>query len=193
MISMLRKEACSGSIHDLAHISTQKCLADCLTKASAKADNVIPSVKTGKLLEVDMHPNFRTLMEHKTFLATWCRTLMHTRENDVFFLNTLKVSLAPTPQEGPFHVMFVRKQHTQEPKESNNYDLESEKKTFEKDGQNATKITSARADTSIRFFRPMISSFVEISCAYWFLLTIFHLMFLLFLFQRCNHAVIQFS
>ena len=31
MISMLRKEACSGSIHDLAHISTQNCLADCLT------------------------------------------------------------------------------------------------------------------------------------------------------------------
>ena len=39
MISMLRKEACSGNIHDLAHIPTQNCLADCLTKASAKADN----------------------------------------------------------------------------------------------------------------------------------------------------------
>ena len=32
---------------------------------------------------------------------------MHTQENDVFFLNALKVSLAPTLQEGPFHVMFV--------------------------------------------------------------------------------------
>ena len=40
MISMLRKEACSGSIHDLAHIPTQNCSADCLTKASAKADNL---------------------------------------------------------------------------------------------------------------------------------------------------------
>ena len=39
LISTLRKEACSGSIHDLAHISTQKCLADCLTRSSAKADN----------------------------------------------------------------------------------------------------------------------------------------------------------
>ena len=38
MISMLRKEACSGNIHDLAHISTKKCLAHSLTKASAKAD-----------------------------------------------------------------------------------------------------------------------------------------------------------
>ena len=41
MISMLRKEACSRSIHDLGHISTQNCLADCLTKTSAKADNLI--------------------------------------------------------------------------------------------------------------------------------------------------------
>ena len=79
MISMLRKEACSGSIPDLTHISTQKCLADCLTKASAKGDNLITAVKTGDLLEVDFHPNFRTLMEHKAFLSAWCRTFMHTR------------------------------------------------------------------------------------------------------------------
>ena len=50
MISMLRKEVCSGSIHDLAHIPTQNCLADCLTKSSAKADNLIAAVKTGRLL-----------------------------------------------------------------------------------------------------------------------------------------------
>ena len=83
MISMLRKEACSGSIHDLAHIPTQNCLADCLTKASAKADNLITAVKTVELLEVDLHPNFRTLMEQNTFLSTWCRTFRHTREKDV--------------------------------------------------------------------------------------------------------------
>ena len=46
MISMLRKEACSGSIHDLAHIPAPKCLADCLTAASAKADNLITAAKT---------------------------------------------------------------------------------------------------------------------------------------------------
>ena len=46
MISMLRKEACSGSIHDRAHIQTKNCLADCLTKASAKADNLITAVQT---------------------------------------------------------------------------------------------------------------------------------------------------
>ena len=36
MISMLRKKARSGSIHDVAHIPTQNCLADCRTTASAK-------------------------------------------------------------------------------------------------------------------------------------------------------------
>ena len=33
MTSMLRKDICSGSIHDLPHIPTQNCLADCLTKS----------------------------------------------------------------------------------------------------------------------------------------------------------------
>ena len=41
-----------------------------------------------------------------------------TQEKDVFFSNALKVSLAPNPQERPFHVMFVIYQHTQEPKET---------------------------------------------------------------------------
>ena len=70
MISMLRKEACSGSIHDVAHIPTQNCLADCLTNASAKADILITAVTSGKVLEVDIHPDFRTIMEHKAFLST---------------------------------------------------------------------------------------------------------------------------
>ena len=76
MIYMLRKEACSGSIHDLAHIPTQNCLTDCLTKASAKADNLITAVKTWSLLDVDIHPDSRTPMEDWAFLSTWCRTVM---------------------------------------------------------------------------------------------------------------------
>ena len=46
----------------LLHISTQNCLAVYLTKLSAKADNLITAVQTVRLLEVDVHPNFRTLM-----------------------------------------------------------------------------------------------------------------------------------
>ena len=69
MISMLRKEACSGSIHDLAHIQTKNCLADCLTKASAKADNLITAVQTRKLLDVDIHPDFRPPEGAQRFLV----------------------------------------------------------------------------------------------------------------------------
>ena len=116
-ISMLRKQACSGSIHDLAHISTENCFSDCLTKASARADNLITAVKTGRLQDVDIHPAFRTLMEHKAFLSTWCRTFMHTKEKEVFFLNALNISLAPTFQEGSFQVVSVGTQHTKEQKE----------------------------------------------------------------------------
>ena len=108
MMSMLRKEACSGSIHDLAHIPTQNCLANCLTKVSAKVEKLITAVKTRGLLDVDIHPNFRTPIEHKAFPSTWCRTFMHTREKNIFFLNALKISLSPTPREAPSHVMFVR-------------------------------------------------------------------------------------
>ena len=42
----------------------------------------------------------------RPILSTWCRTCMHTREKDVFFLNALRIS--PTPREEPFHMMFVR-------------------------------------------------------------------------------------
>ena len=91
-----------------------------------------------KLLEVDIHPDFRTLMEHKAFLSTWCKTFMHTREKEVFFLNTLKISLAPIHQEGLFQVMFVVTQ-------------QQKLNTRERKGQDATKITSAFADSCIQF------------------------------------------
>ena len=104
MISMLRKEACSGII------PTQNCLANCLTMASAKADNLSTAAKTRRLLDVDIHLHFTSLMEHKALFSTWCRTFMHTKERDVFFLNTLKIPLPPAPRKAPFHVMFVRHQ-----------------------------------------------------------------------------------
>ena len=139
---MLRKEAFSRSIHDLAHIPTQMCLADCVTKASAKADNLITAVQTGILLDVDIHHVLRTLMEHKAFFSTWCRTFMYTREKDVFFLNALKNSLAPIPQEGPFQVMLAVTQHTEEQKELNTCGFKS---------QDATKMASAFGDSRIQF------------------------------------------
>ena len=72
MISMLQKEACSGSIHDLVHIPTQNCLADCLTKSSAKADNLSTAVKTGRLLDVEisLSPTPREGAFHVMFVRT---------------------------------------------------------------------------------------------------------------------------
>ena len=67
---------------------------------------------------------------------------MHTREKEVLFLNTLKISLAQTPQEGPFQVGFVGTQQTREQKELN---------TRKRVGQDATKITSAPTESCIQF------------------------------------------
>ena len=121
-------------------------------------------MKTGRLLEVDMHPNFRTLMEHKGFLSTWCRTSSHTTENNVFFLNTLKVSLAPDLEEVPFCVLSVRNQHCDERDELN---------TCELDGHDATKITPASADSRENFSWMTMSFWVRTLCLCSVLMTIF--------------------
>ena len=88
MIQMLRKEACSGSIADLSHIRTQWCLADCLTKKSANPQALIDAVRQGILKEVDAHPPFRTLVEHKAYLRSWLPTVCHhvNFALDVFYL-----------------------------------------------------------------------------------------------------------
>ena len=64
------------------------CLADCLTKASAKADYLIKAVDTGSLPNVDKHPPFRKLMEgrHKAYTLTeWiCHNLSNVGEMPAF-------------------------------------------------------------------------------------------------------------
>ena len=71
MIQMLRKEACSGAIADLSHVRTEHCLSDCLTKRSANPRNLLNSVQTGWLKEIDSHPPFRSMIEHKAFMNSW--------------------------------------------------------------------------------------------------------------------------
>ena len=71
MIQMLRKESSSGSIDDLAHVRSELCLADCLTKNSAKPDALLKAVSTGILRSIDEHPPFRSLLKHKAYLSTW--------------------------------------------------------------------------------------------------------------------------
>ena len=50
------------------HVTTENCLADCLTKANAKATNLVDAVNTGKLLFVDCHPPFPKMLQHKAYL-----------------------------------------------------------------------------------------------------------------------------
>ena len=71
LIQMLRKESNSGQMHDLAHVRSEDCLADSLTKHSAKADELIKDVLTGNLLNVDAHPPFRIMLQNKAFLVEW--------------------------------------------------------------------------------------------------------------------------
>jgi len=71
MIQMLRKESSSGNIDDLAHVRTEHCLADCLTKSSAKPEALQRSVASGVLRTIDEHPPFRSLFKHKAYLASW--------------------------------------------------------------------------------------------------------------------------
>ena len=68
-IQMLRKEACSGGIIDLAHVRTEFCLADRLTKAGVKSDMLTEAVRTGALPYCDSQPLFRQGMQHKAYAA----------------------------------------------------------------------------------------------------------------------------
>ena len=85
---MFCKEACSGQIDDSAHVRTEVCLADCLTKASAKVDVLRKAIETGILPNVDMHPSLRLLMRHKAFLTAWTSRYLGSYTLHTSFLGT---------------------------------------------------------------------------------------------------------
>ena len=58
-------------MHDLAGVRSDDCLADSLTKHSAKGNELIKAVLTGNLVNVDTHPPFRTRLQNKAFLVEW--------------------------------------------------------------------------------------------------------------------------
>ena len=92
-------------------------------------------------LEVDVHPNFRNLMEHTAFLSTWCRTFILTGEKPVFFLNTWKFSLtSSTRRTIPCNVR--------------------ERSSMDSESQDATKITSALANSRIHSFTKMMTLYM---------------------------------
>jgi len=75
MIQMLRHEAVSGSMKDLAHVVSKDMLADVLTKQDCNEGlrALINAVTTGYLPNVDAQLNFRDLIRasHKAFFCSW--------------------------------------------------------------------------------------------------------------------------
>ena len=71
LIQMLRHESNTGNIDDLSHVASEFCLADPLTKHTTKPDELVRSIETGTLRQVDVHPPFRTLVKHKAFITEW--------------------------------------------------------------------------------------------------------------------------
>lgn len=86
LIQMLRRESNTGHLDDLSHIVSEYCLADPLTKHTAKPDQLIKSIETGQLDKVDVHPPFRTLLNHnKAFLTGWVLDNMDEPHNVLSF------------------------------------------------------------------------------------------------------------
>ena len=84
---MLRKEAQTGKINDLAHIRTEHCLADCLTK-HMKPTNLVTAVQCGILPEVDFHPPFRELRTQMAYLTRWITRNLDEAKEITWFLGT---------------------------------------------------------------------------------------------------------
>ena len=77
-----RCDACGSSIDDLAHVVSEDCLSDCLTKSSAKPQALIKAVNEGILPNVDKHPSFREMMKtkHKAYQNRICDESVMTDE-----------------------------------------------------------------------------------------------------------------
>ena len=73
MINQLRHESCSGSIDDLAHVSSILQMADVLTKDKAPMEYLKKAVDTGLLFNCDKNVPFRDMMKnkHKAFFVSW--------------------------------------------------------------------------------------------------------------------------
>ena len=63
MTNQLRTEANSGSIDDLAHVSTTEQLADVLTKRGCNPKFAVEAVETGRLINCDKNIPVREMMK----------------------------------------------------------------------------------------------------------------------------------
>ena len=74
---MLRRESNSGSIDDFAHVASQYCLSDALSKHSAKADELMRAVEAGIIEQVDLHPPLRSLLRQAFYVIGYVTHFPH--------------------------------------------------------------------------------------------------------------------
>ena len=67
---MLRHESNTGQLDDLSHIASEYCLADPLTKSSAKPDQLVKTIETGVMENVDVHPPFSFIAQTQGILES---------------------------------------------------------------------------------------------------------------------------
>ena len=106
MIQMLRKEACSGAIEDLAHVRTEHCLSDSLTKTSVNPDALIQTVETGVIVNIDCYKRFRELLQHKAFLE-YCNATSFLSDQPAAIKDYYEVK----GQELTRHIVNPRRRH----------------------------------------------------------------------------------
>jgi len=74
MIQMMRHDACTGQIDDLAHVASADMMADTLTKSKCENfKHLKETILTGWIPNCDAQPLFRELIakHHKAFLVQW--------------------------------------------------------------------------------------------------------------------------
>ena len=92
LIQMLKHESNSGQLDDLAHIASENCLADPLTKSPAKPDQLVKTIETGVMENVDVHPPFRSFLKHKAFSSQWVADHMIEARHALTFFNSPNVN-----------------------------------------------------------------------------------------------------
>ena len=102
MTQMLRHEAVSGAMKDLAHVVSKDMLADVLTKQECNEGlrALTKAVTTGYLPNVDAQPNFRDLIRtsHKAFFCSWIA-----RNIDIDFTKDTVISFLGVNIQDEFH------------------------------------------------------------------------------------------
>ena len=76
-------------------------------EVTGKGRQIDHSSENGRLLHVDIHQYYWTVVKYKAFLSNCCGTFMHTWEKDITYESVLVICLTPSTRR-TLQVMFVR-------------------------------------------------------------------------------------